>query len=309
MNRKVDKFQQNPIQDINSIIDDRVGSQLNFTLISRLFIVKFIILDDLECDDDIEDDTSHYDDDDDDEEDVYNDRDEGEDDDDDEDEEDDDDEEIDDDEEEDEEQVEEVNNSWSDACPELIPLEFEGVIGPTFERLRSPLDYFRKLFSEDLFDLLLRETIKYAQRTKPNFTLNIVELEGFLGVTMIMSMIRVPSIEDYWSHDDWFGQKQVKSVFVRRRYRQILSALHLVDKDSQTCIRSSPEYDRLHNTRPMINILKNNFRDSFSLGCRLSFDEFMIKFKGNFGKNRIFINRNNKKIKKKVDQVSNSINH
>ena len=175
---------------------------------------------------------------------------------------------------------EEGNDDWSDECPELIPIGFQGNAGPTFEKLRTPLDYFNKLFTDDLSDMLLQETIRYARIKKPDFTLNAVELQAFLGVTMIMSMIKVPFIEDYWSHDDVFGQKQVKSVFVRKRYREILSKIHLIDTNSPTCNRNSPEYDRLHNTRPMINILKRNFRDCFSLGCELSFDEFMIKFKG-----------------------------
>lgn len=174
------------------------------------------------------------------------------------------------------------NNIWSDECPELLPLAFEGDVGPTFDRLRTPLEYFKKFFTEDLFNLLLNETVRYARRNKPNFMLNATEIWGFLGVTMIMSMIHVPFIEDYWSHENWFGQKQVKDVFVRKRYREILSALHLIDKDSPTCNRNSPEYDRLHNIRPIIRILKHNFRENFSLGCELSFDEFMIKYKGNY---------------------------
>ena len=125
---------------------------------------------------------------------------------------DDDDGDDDDDSEEEEDDVEEEMN-WSEDSPELIPLPFEGPTGPTFEKLRSPLDYFRKLFTEDLLDRLRNETIKYAQRKNRDFTLNIVELEAFLGVTMTMSMIRVPFIEDYWSNDNSYGQKQVYQVF------------------------------------------------------------------------------------------------
>lgn len=138
------------------------------------------------------------------------------------------------------------------------------------------------MFTDDLFDLLLKETINYSrtQREQPDFDLNAVELNGFLGATMIMSMIRVPFIEDYWSQENVFGQIQIKNLFVRRRYREILSSIHLCDKTSPQANRDSDLYDRLHNIRPMIDILNRNFQASFNLGRELSFDEFMVKFKG-----------------------------
>jgi hypothetical protein len=74
---------------------------------------------------------------------------------------------------------EEGNDDWSDECHELILIGFQGNAGPTFEKLRTPLDYFNKLYTEDLSDMLLQETIRYARIKKPDFTLNAVELQAF----------------------------------------------------------------------------------------------------------------------------------
>ena len=55
---------------------------------------------------------------------------------------------------------EEGNDDWSDECNELIPIRFQGNSGPTFEKLRTPLDYFNKLFTDHLSDMLIQESIR-----------------------------------------------------------------------------------------------------------------------------------------------------
>lgn len=176
--------------------------------------------------------------------------------------------------------IEDEDSDWSDECPELIPMDFTKKSGPMFDKLRNPINYFKKMFTQDLFDLIVKETNRYGDEKFAFQHIDQSELEGFLGATMLMSLIIVPQIEHYWSHDKLFGQPSIKSIFQCHRYQQILGSLHLIDNNSPRCDRSSSHFDKLHKVRDMLNILKSNFNTNYTPGCQLSVDEGMIKFKG-----------------------------
>jgi hypothetical protein len=96
---------------------------------------------------------------------------------------------------------------------------------------------------------------------------DFVEIEGFLAATILMTIIVLPAIRDYWTHERMYGQKQIKSIFSRNRYRCLLSTIHLVDNETAATDRNSPDFDRLYRVRPMINILNDNFQALYTFGC------------------------------------------
>lgn len=100
------------------------------------------------------------------------------------------------------------------------------------------------------------------------------ELNGFLGTTMHMSIIVLPAIRDYWSR--FFHH--VTRTF--KYSRQLLTCVHLVDNSASNADRLSPDYDKLHHIRPLINILNRNSAENFNFGCHDSIDEAKVKFKG-----------------------------
>lgn len=173
---------------------------------------------------------------------------------------------------------------FPDTCPEVQPCRFTGGDhAPTFPKLTSRnkyLEYFRKSWSDDVMTLLVHETnrygrakygIKWTETTKD-------ELNGFLGATMHMTIIVLPAIRDYWFRS--FQQPHVTRTFKYNRYRQLLSCIHLADNSASTADRLSPDYDKIHHIRPLINILNTNSAENFNFGCHGSIDEAMVKFKG-----------------------------
>ncbi|CAF4667738.1 unnamed protein product, partial [Didymodactylos carnosus] len=58
----------------------------------------------------------------------------------------------------------------------------------------------------------------------------------------------------------------------------IRKCLHVVDNSNQLD-RNDPNYDRAHKVRPLLNIVKNNFR-KIEKEEKLSVDEQIIPFKG-----------------------------
>ena len=52
-----------------------------------------------------------------------------------------------------------------------------------------------------LFDLLVTETNRYGVAKNANFKeTDMVEIDGFLSATLLMSLIVLPMIQDYWAH-------------------------------------------------------------------------------------------------------------
>lgn len=176
-----------------------------------------------------------------------------------------------------------IDSEWTERCPGRQPKQFIPEKSElNFSKLRSPVDYFRKLFTTELMDLIVEQTNIYGSRKhgRDFKQISAQELEGFIGATFLMSLIQVPSIRDYWSSDSHFGQRQIKSIFHRDRYNAILNCLHLADNDSPSYDRNSPKYDRLHHIRPMVDILNRSFEENYNMGCFCSVDEAMVKFKG-----------------------------
>ena len=71
---------------------------------------------------------------------------------------------------------------------------------------KSALDFFELVFTVDLYDLIVRETNRYAtqQREDPRnqkqpwSDLTVDELKTWLGLYLAMGIIQQPSLVDYW---------------------------------------------------------------------------------------------------------------
>jgi hypothetical protein len=167
--------------------------------------------------------------------------------------------------------IDSVVSDFSDSCPEAVPKSFSANAAQvTFAKQRSYSDYFYKCWTNNLKQLLVVETNRYGRTKYGDNWIDTTEseLNGFLGTTMLMSLIVLPSIRDYWTHDNLFGQRQIKKTFKRERYKRLLGCLHLANNEATTNDRNSDDYDKLHHIRPMINIINHNFQHNFNFGCQ-----------------------------------------
>ena len=102
-------------------------------------------------------------------------------------------------------------------------------------------------------------------------------MEGFLAVVMNMGVIRLPSIETYWS-THWVSKIHFFShKFPRERFEQILWMLH-VSHEEPDCPAK-----RIDKVRIILNLLLGNFQRCYAPARNLSVDETMVGFRGRFG--------------------------
>ena len=141
--------------------------------------------------------------------------------------------------------------------------------------LQEPIYYFRKLISNDILNHILEETNKYSVQINPDKPLKLSkdELEQFIGILFIMSIVRMPSVRNLWEHQTRY--EKVANVMSRTRFEQIKRFLHCNDNNeiANDC------QDVLYKIRPLVDHLKNKFQQ-FTPTEYLCIDEQMVPFKG-----------------------------
>ena len=94
-----------------------------------------------------------------------------------------------------------------------------------------------------------------------------------------MGVHRLPQLEDYWSSHPLLGAKGIVAGMSYRRFRVLLSCLHLVD-NSTAVRRGDTGFDKLHKIRPLLDIIQQNIKSSYNPHREVSIDEAMVGFKG-----------------------------
>ena len=176
--------------------------------------------------------------------------------------------------------------SWTKHFRPLIVHEFQPSKKCNNVLPSSPTQTFRRLFSDQIFDLILEQTNIYGREKYEKVENTIswtdvtqAELEQFLGINIIMGYSRNPSIDSYWSTDASLRNEKISTSMTCKNFKRILQSLHLVDNSkSKTSIDF--QSDKLIKVKHFLDLLLHNFQIHFDLKKNLTIDEMMIKFKG-----------------------------
>lgn len=153
------------------------------------------------------------------------------------------------------------------------------------ESLESPYHYFKKFVTDEMIDLTVTESnIYYFQQKGQFLNLKDDELRSVLGMYLLMGIIQMPSVRDYFAHATDY--EPISSVMSRNRFELILRHLHFANNDTvETRIKKN---DKAWKITPWLELLRSQ--------CILiepqennSIDEMMIPFKGKFSKIRQYI--------------------
>ena len=118
---------------------------------------------------------------------------------------------------------------WDTADPEHVvirDLPFTKILpsGPSIPQ--EPIDNVRDIFTDKLLMQIVDESNKYVLQvdiTKPlNFTQS--ELEQFVGILLLMSVVIMPSTSVYW--DQHLQYQNISNVTSVRRFEKIKRFLH-----------------------------------------------------------------------------------
>lgn len=162
--------------------------------------------------------------------------------------------------------------------------KFEGRHGPS---ILLPLDaqpyqFFEMVFPDNLWDILVVQTNLYVrQKNRKSWRGNttVQEMKAFVGTLFFMALHRLPNFDHYFMSDWVFAVPALQKVFTRNRFWEIWQNVHLADNTSQPAPNDN-DYDKLYKLRPLIDGMRDKFRQSYDIGQCVSVDEHMVKGKG-----------------------------
>ena len=105
------------------------------------------------------------------------------------------------------------------------------------------------------------------------------ELRAYLGFSVTMGVVNLPSFDDYWRKEPLLHYAPVAERISRTCFREISRYLHFVDNTTLAPCED-PSFDRLGKVRPLLDYLGNKFEVLYQPSEHLAVDEAMIKFQG-----------------------------
>lgn len=105
--------------------------------------------------------------------------------------------------------------------------------------LLTPLDLFKLFVTDEIVDMIVTETNRYAdilletQKLQKNSRLKQwqpttnAEMLSFFEVLIAMGLVQLPKINLYWSKDPLYHNKFISSVITRDRFLLIFKCWHL----------------------------------------------------------------------------------
>ena len=143
--------------------------------------------------------------------------------------------------------------------------------------LGTPYQFLHYFLSDDLIEIIAQKSIRYSVEidTSKPFHITATDVRQFLGICILMSIVRTPSVRDHWS--DNLGTELIKPSMSLNRFEHIRQTLHFNDNVKQIA-RGQTGHDRLFKIRPVIKDIRKRFKSTPMEEC-LSIDEQMCSTK------------------------------
>ena len=158
----------------------------------------------------------------------------------------------------------------------------------------SPIDFFKLLLTEEIVELMVTETNRYADQFLEKTALKpksraqnwqpttVPEMNRFLGLIFLMGYVTKPRIEDYWSTDKNIATPVFNESMTRDRFELLLKFWHFSNNEE------IPENDRLFKLGHICELLLGRFQDVYTMERDVSIDESMVLWRGRLHSGRIY---------------------
>ncbi|KAJ0000608.1 hypothetical protein NQD34_012450 [Periophthalmus magnuspinnatus] len=173
--------------------------------------------------------------------------------------------------------------SWRQRKPPAADIDssFQGpAFSPPPEEIPSPKWYFDQFMDKSVFEHISHQSNLYAvMKNGPELKTTPSEMEQFIGLHILMTVVRMPSYRLYWQTATRYDP--VATVMGRKRFDHLRTYIHMND-NTNVKQKGEPGYDPLFKVRPVLekvraNCLKVEPEENHSI------DEQMIPFKGKTG--------------------------
>ena len=143
------------------------------------------------------------------------------------------------------------------------------------------------LFGEPVFDLIVKETNRYARQKMARSAAKVAkwtdvnkrELKAYFGFCIIMGINTLPRIAMNWSSNHYISNIGVQETMTKNLFEEISQYMHFSDS-TQEPQRGDDDYDRLFKVCRIMNMVLSNFKRVYDPSKNTSINEGMIAYKG-----------------------------
>ncbi len=181
--------------------------------------------------------------------------------------------------------------SWRQRKPSAADIDcsFQGpAFSPPPNEIPSPKWYFDQFMDKSVFEHISYQSNLYAVMMNcPELKTTPSEMEQFVGLHILMTIVRMPSYRMYWHTTTRYDP--IATVMGRKRFDHLRTYIHMND-NTNVKQKGEPGYDPLFKVRPVLekvraNCLKVEPEENHSI------DEQMIPFKGKIGMKQYIKNK------------------
>ncbi|XP_036341688.1 piggyBac transposable element-derived protein 3-like [Rhagoletis pomonella] len=161
-----------------------------------------------------------------------------------------------------------------DISPTTEPLDdVKKNLAETFQS-KTPLELFSLFFDNEVLDMIIEETSRYAQQKNEHFRIDQVALKRFLGILILSGYHTLPTTRDYWSTNPTLGVPIVKVCMSRNRFQDIKRFIHFGNN------YNLDSTDKMAKVRPLYKVMNAKFMQFGVWEEKLSIDEQMVPYFG-----------------------------
>ncbi|XP_069496512.1 piggyBac transposable element-derived protein 4-like [Ambystoma mexicanum] len=156
-----------------------------------------------------------------------------------------------------------------------------------------PVDFFNLFVDDEFFYGMVQQTNLYAaqflrkhdgnlrprSRALQWSPTSVAEMKTFWGLSLLMGIVRKPSIALYWCTDPSLATPFFPAVMSRNRYLVLQRMLHFSD-NSAALPRNDPNYDKLFKIRPFLEHFTRRFSGVYVPGQHISIEESLVLYQG-----------------------------
>lgn len=178
-----------------------------------------------------------------------------------------------------------ATSGWSSRPTRITINSFSQPVGPTFVVPKSPGEVFTAFFTDEVLQEIVDQTNLYAGQVMDTEVylhcsqVTVAELKAYLGFNILMGLVQMPEVEDYWKMDEHFHYAPTAGRISCDRFREISIYLHFSDNTTLPK-RGERGYDRLGKVRSIIQAVSQVLTSSYNISRDVVVDEAMIPFQG-----------------------------
>ncbi len=176
-------------------------------------------------------------------------------------------------------------------------IDFSENVGVRFPFDDNPMerDIFLSVFNDEVFELLVRETNRYAEqeieklrrneRLRPHSRaslwkeVSMPEMKAFIGLVLLMGYVKLPTYAAYWSTNFLVQLSGLRKIMARDRFLSILQFFHLCN-NCENLPSDHSDHDQLFKLHQFMNMIVELWQGAYYPERDLAIDETFIACKG-----------------------------